>query len=70
VITRTDYDNIVKALETQSCPDWNTPLGGEVFIHGNGSSRDWTWGCIALADADIDELFAAVTEGTPVTVKP
>jgi murein L,D-transpeptidase YafK len=70
LITREEYDRIVDAIREHSCPDWNTPLGGEVFIHGNGSKRDWTWGCVALEDADIRELFDAVPEGTPVTIRP
>lgn len=32
-------------------------IGGEIQIHGGGIEDNWTWGCIALRDADIDELF-------------
>jgi lipoprotein-anchoring transpeptidase ErfK/SrfK len=31
---------------------------------------NWTDGCIALADSDIDELFSVVTIGTPVRIIP
>ena len=31
---------------------------------------DWTDGCIALTDAEIDELYAAVKIGTPIEIKP
>ncbi len=54
--------------------------GGAVMIHGqkNGlgwlsfiSQRfDWTNGCVALRDADIDILWASVKEGTKVEIKP
>jgi lipoprotein-anchoring transpeptidase ErfK/SrfK len=42
----------------------------EFYIHGNGASSDWTWGCVALENEDIRELFAAVSVGTAVTIKP
>jgi hypothetical protein len=29
----------------------------DILIHGGGSSSDWTWGCIALDDDDVIELF-------------
>jgi len=47
-----------------------TLLDGEIFIHGGGTSRDWTRGCVAVADADIEDLFAAAPAGTPVTITP
>ncbi len=31
---------------------------------------NWTDGCIALANADVDEIFSVVALGTPVTVLP
>ena len=51
-------------------PPWDTPLGGEIFIHGGGSGSDWTWGCVALDDDDVRELYRAVRVGTPVTIEP
>lgn len=48
--------------------------GGDIFIHGrhNLSARrpDWTWGCIAVTDAAMDEIWAAVPNGTPITIRP
>ena len=32
-------------------------IGGEIQIHGGGIDDNWTWGCIGMRDADIDELF-------------
>jgi murein L,D-transpeptidase YafK len=69
LITRAEYDQIVSALDQKRVPLQNTRLGGEMFIHGNGSQRDWTWGCVALDDKDIRELFDAVAVGTPVTIE-
>ena len=51
-------------------PLQNSALGGEIYIHGNGAGSDWTWGCVALENEDIRELFNAVTAGTVVTIKP
>lgn len=43
--------------------------GGLIEIHGHGGRGiDWTDGCVALRNADMDRLFAAVAVGTPVTI--
>jgi lipoprotein-anchoring transpeptidase ErfK/SrfK len=43
--------------------------GGLIEIHGDGGRGwDWTRGCVALANADMDHLFARVGVGTPVTI--
>jgi hypothetical protein len=50
-------------------------IGGAIEIHGRGSGRarnaggrNWTLGCIALSDSDMDILFGLVGEGTRVTI--
>jgi murein L,D-transpeptidase YafK len=53
--------------------------GGDIMIHGiqNGlgwlgslhRSFDWTDGCIALTDAEIEEVYSAVPDGTPVEIR-
>jgi len=70
LIGASEQRKIVAAAEKGSCPPWNTALGGEIFIHGNGSSSDWTLGCIALDDADMQEIYAAVEIGTVVVIHP
>lgn len=46
-----------------------TGIGSLIEVHGHGGQgRDWTEGCVALADNDIDELVAVVGRGTPVTI--
>ena len=69
LISRTQHDAIVKAIRRKTAPPQNTELGGDIYIHGNGASSDWTWGCVALENEDIRELFDAVGVGTPVTIK-
>ena len=58
----------------------NVSPGGEVKIHGlrNGLGFigkfhriiNWTAGCIALTNAEIDELYNATPIGTPIEIKP
>jgi murein L,D-transpeptidase YafK len=69
IITRAVRNRIVRAIQNKQRPPWDTALGGEIFIHGGGTASDWTWGCIALANPDIKELFDAVPMGTPVRIE-
>lgn len=44
-------------------------IGGLIEIHGQGGQgSDWTEGCVALADDDMDRLVRLVRVGTPVTI--
>jgi lipoprotein-anchoring transpeptidase ErfK/SrfK len=69
LITRAEHGRIVRALQSKKRPPWDTALGGEIFIHGGGTDGDWTWGCVALANADIKELFDALPLGTSVRIE-
>lgn len=69
LISRAQHDAIVKAIKGNGKPPQNTALGGDIYIHGNGAQSDWTWGCVALENEDIRELFDAVPVGTLVTIK-
>ena len=49
--------------------------GGDIFIHGRagkdrGLGRDWTAGCIAVTDDEIEDLWAMIKDGTPVHIFP
>jgi murein L,D-transpeptidase YafK len=70
LISRRQRDTIVNAINRKDRPPQSTALGGDIYIHGNGATSDWTWGCVALENADIRELFDAVAVGTRVTIKP
>ncbi len=44
-------------------------IGGLIEIHGEGGrGGDWTDGCVALLNRDMDDLFDRVGVGTPVTI--
>jgi hypothetical protein len=44
-------------------------IGGLIEVHGEGGRfQDWTDGCVALENRDMDELFDMVSVGTPVTI--
>ncbi len=54
--------------------------GGEIMIHGlpNGIGwlararlgADWTDGCVAISDPEIEELYQLVPDGTPILIRP
>lgn len=81
-ISRREYRIIGQRLASRAAPLWRTRLGGWVGIHGGTGgalasrraaqrgSDDWTGGCIALTDREIEEVYAATRLGTPVTVRP
>lgn len=70
LITRAEYNAIIKAIKEKKMPPQKTALGGEIYIHGGGTGNDWTWGCTALENAEIKELFDALPVGTKVVVEP
>jgi L,D-peptidoglycan transpeptidase YkuD (ErfK/YbiS/YcfS/YnhG family) len=44
-------------------------IGGLIEIHGDGGrGNDWTEGCVALTNRDMDHVLEFVTAGTPVTI--
>lgn len=55
--------------------------GGDIFIHGgppkkvSGRPRavrspDWTAGCIAVTDREIEEIYSMITPNTPIRILP
>lgn len=70
LINKSQYDTIMRALNSKKTPPQNTALGGDIYIHGRGSGSDWTWGCVALDDPHMKELFDTIKVGTPVTILP
>lgn len=67
-IDRSTAAKIIESETRRGQPDWNTALGGAVGIHGMGSFGDWTLGCIAVDNADIEEIWSATWYWTPVDI--
>jgi murein L,D-transpeptidase YafK len=48
--------------------------GGDIYIHGTPDRAigrdDWTAGCIAVTDAEIEEIYSMVRVGTPIYIYP
>ncbi|WP_090210708.1 L,D-transpeptidase family protein [Yoonia litorea] len=49
--------------------------GGDIFVHGGPrpgidptDKRDWTAGCIAVTDREIEDIYAMVNDGTPINI--
>lgn len=70
IISKAEHREIVSAIENKKAPPQNTALGGEIYIHGGGTGRDWTLGCVAMKNEEIEELFNAVPVGAKVTILP
>lgn len=74
IISQSEHDEILRAIAEKRKPPQKTALGGEIYIHGTGAASrakgDWTRGCIALSDEEIEELFAVVPVGARVSIVP
>ncbi len=75
-INRDTYYSIIDALREQRLPPQNTPLGGRIGIHGLGHGDptihrefNWTKGCVALTNPEIDRLARWVQIGTRVVIR-
>ncbi len=68
LISREEHDAIIKAASEKKMPPQKTRLGGEIYIHGGGISRNWTHGCIALENDEMTALFEVIPVGTRVTI--
>ncbi len=49
--------------------------GGDIFIHGMPNSKarqrpDWTAGCISVKNREMEDIYAMVKDGTPITLRP
>lgn len=83
-ISLDDRDSIISRIRTSKIPPWETKMGGWVGIHGYPSEEylrkwvlllfpkphNWTDGCIAMWNFEIEELFPKVSLGTPVFIFP
>jgi murein L,D-transpeptidase YafK len=69
-ISEAEHRQITEAIDAGRQPPWNTPLGGEIGIHGSGAASDWTLGCIALENEAIEQLWETLRVRDPVLIRP
>ncbi|HEV8077364.1 MAG TPA: L,D-transpeptidase family protein [Marinobacter sp.] len=69
------------AKDRELAKNWGLDPGGSIMIHGlpNGTDDDfafaffgldWTDGCIAVSNQEIDEIWQLVGDGTPIEILP
>lgn len=70
LIDKAAHDQIIDAQTKCEEPLQDTALGGAVEIHGEGSSKDWTAGCIGLENDDIDRVWDVLKQNDTIVVLP
>lgn len=78
LISRKQYQDILDAQLEGRMPPQNTGLGGAIGIHGIGVETkdkieihqlaDWTQGCIAMRNDEVEVLSRYISRGTKVTI--
>jgi murein L,D-transpeptidase YafK len=76
-ISAAEHARILARRSHDHPPPQDTALGGELGLHGEGprwqgesAGLDWTFGCVAVRDHEIDFLAERVKVGTPVWIVP
>lgn len=76
LLSKKSYNTVIEAHIKNQTPSQNTAIGGQIGIHGLGVADktihkmlNWTHGCIALTDKQIDQLEKWIGKGTVVKVK-
>ena len=67
-------------IDRQNAKKLGVSPGGNIMIHGVGkyfayikkidTPTDWTFGCVAVTDEEIDEIWKMVDVGTPIQIDP
>ena len=70
LISKDEFDSITISIAEKGMPLQKTKLGGEIYIHGGGTASDWTDGCIALKNEEIEELFELIPVCAAVEIRP
>lgn len=78
-ISAAEFKQIILAYTRDNLPPQNTGLGGYIGIHGIGlttaeknrlhEDHNWTEGCIAVTNEEINELRQYITRGTTVVIR-
>lgn len=72
LINEDEHASIVAAEKGFRMPPMNTELGGWIEIHGDGTGKrqNWTQGCVAIQNVQMDRLWEIIDVGTPVLITP
>jgi murein L,D-transpeptidase YafK len=84
LISLNEFHSLVNTIRGEQAPPWDSKLGGWVGIHGYPTNEyhrrwislmypkphNWTDGCVAMWNFEIDELYSRVPVGTPVSIRP
>lgn len=67
------------AADSAAATRLGVPPGGDIMVHGLSNRlgwvgrlhrwKDWTAGCVAVTNSEIEEIWAAVADGTPIEIK-
>ena len=78
VLDWSEYERLLEGMARSGVAPQNSPLGGFVGVHGMGTSdpvllnyhktHNWTNGCVALTDREIDDLASLLDVGTVVVI--
>ena len=76
IIDQKAYQSIMTAHRQHEVPPQNTKLGGFLGIHGLGQADltvhkryNWTRGCIAITNEQLDELLPWIKKGMLVEIR-
>ncbi|WP_242457912.1 L,D-transpeptidase [Halomonas sp. YLGW01] len=76
MMTAREYGDFMSDLRRTGQPPQDTVLGGYIGIHGLGEADpdihrrfNWTQGCVAVTNSQIDRLADMVAIGTPVVIR-
>ena len=76
IISERERQAIELAHRERRLPPQDTALGGQIGIHGLGKADpelhalyNWTRGCVALTDLQLDSLLTHITVGMPVEIR-
>ncbi|MFT7582115.1 MAG: hypothetical protein ACI9MR_003797 [Myxococcota bacterium] len=70
IVTQAQKAQIDSAQAGCTEPPQQTGLGGLIELHGNGGKQDWTWGCVAMEDAEVDIMWGWLGVRDTIIVKP
>jgi murein L,D-transpeptidase YafK len=76
LISKEEWLEIRRAEKSGEVPPQHTPLGGMIGIHGIGDGDpevhrryNWTNGCVALTNEEVERLLSWVSVGTPIEIR-